>query len=152
MNRYFASIVLFTLAAVPVWGMSQYNKDDITIPPENYIVEIVDIDGVITRGENVTYDDQTLVSGTRGSTEVFIPFERIQSIDLTNNEDVITRELKDIKVNILLNDGSSLEINGKCHKELTGESDFGRFRIRLDHIRRVSILEKKQSPVGVEMQ
>lgn len=144
MNRLILNTILFLFCTLTVAGMSQFNKDDITIPPDNFIVEIEDIDGVIIRGENVTFDEATTVSVRRGSADVYIPFDKIKSVEPVDNENVITRELKEITVRITLKDGSQLETTGKSHNEITGETEFGRFRIRLDHVRRISVLEQKQ--------
>ncbi len=146
MNRLFLVTLMILTVAVPVFGMSGYGGDDIAIPPDNYIVEIVDIDGVITRGENVTFDEQTYISARRGSTEVFVPFEKIQSISLSENEAVITGEKKEIAVQITLSDGTTVDTTGMSHYEITGESEYGRFRIRLDHVRKMTLIEKKSLP------
>jgi len=125
-----------------VFAMSQFSKDEIKIPGENYMVEIVDIDGIKTLGENVTFDSDTIINVRRGSTEVFIPFEMISAVEMVNNEEVITKELKEIGMLIHLKDGSNVEVTGKSHFEITGESQFGRFRVRLDRVRNLSILKK----------
>jgi hypothetical protein len=139
-DKYLALSILI-LSVVSVSAMTQYSKDEIAIPHENFSVEIIDIDGVITRGINVTFNDMTVITARKGAADVYIPFQRISTLELIDNEFAITNESDDIEMRITLKDGSAFESRGMCHHEVTGESDFGRFRIRLDHIRSMTILE-----------
>ncbi|MGB3974931.1 MAG: hypothetical protein WBM02_07385 [bacterium] len=141
MRKKYLATAFFILCTVSIYGMSRYEKDDIAIPDENYPVEITDIDGVITNGVNVTFNDMTVVSAKKGSTDVFIPFSKITKIELKDNENVITNKLEDIEMHIFMKDGTLFTSNGMSHYEVTGESSFGRFRIRLDRIRKMMFLE-----------
>jgi hypothetical protein len=129
-------ILVFT---VSILGMAQHSKDEITIPHKNFRAIITDIDGVTTEGENITFNDQTVVHARRGSTSVFIPLARLASIEFLANEQVISKELEEIGMRLILKDGSVYETTGLSHHEITGESDFGRFRIRLDRVRRIEL-------------
>jgi len=126
-------------------SMSDCPKDDIMIPAENFEVEITDIDGVMTKGNNITFECQTYISAKRGSTTIFIPFDRIKEIKMLNTSDVITKKLPVINLQITLTDDSVYESEGTSHQELTGQASFGSFRIRLDHIKSIRFISMKKN-------
>lgn len=138
-------IAFLILCVVFTSGMSKYEKDEIAIPDEKFSVEIIDIDGVVTNGVNVTFNDTTFISAQRGSTDVYIPFRKISKIELKDNENVITNKLENIEMFISLKEGTVFTSHGMSHHAITGESDFGRFRIRLDRIRKITFLETQSS-------
>ncbi len=132
------SITLFCILAIVTssgLAMSGKSGKEIPIPTDNFRAVITDIDGVITEAFNVSFNGQTYITVKRGSTETYIPFERIKQIDLQENESVITEENPLISVSISLVDGSRFEATGQSRDEFTGEAGFGRFRIRMDHVR-----------------
>lgn len=145
MKNLYLTIPILILSVISVSAMTQYSKDEIAIPHDNFTVEIVDIDGVVTRGNNVTFNNMTVITARKGATDVYIPFQRISNLELIDNENAISNESEDIDMRITLKDGSTFESRGACHHELTGESDFGRFRIRLDRIRSMTFLEMTPS-------
>lgn len=141
MKRFLMILSLSLVASGLVLAMSGSPGDDIIIPPDNYVVEVTDIDGVVTVGSNVTFEKKTYVSAKRGSTSIFIPFDRIRMIEMLDSNEVITQELPEIDMRITLKDGSVYESTGGSSQEITGEAEFGSFRIRLDHIRKLSFSE-----------
>lgn len=137
--------VCFIIACIIVFSpgiqsMSQKERDEITIPHENFRAVITDIDGVATEGDSITFDDQVVVFAKRGSTTVYIPFERLSSIELIDNENVILKELEEIDMKLVLKDGSEFTTMGRSHHEITGKTQFGRFRIRLDRVRSIEFI------------
>ena len=124
-----------------VFSMSDCPDDDIVVPKENYEVEITDIDGVVTKGANITFECNTFITAKRGATTIFIPFDRIQEITMLDNNQVITKELAEVSMTVVLVDGSSYESKGASHQELTGLAGFGKFRIRLDHVKKIKFIQ-----------
>jgi len=133
--------LIFLASITLVSAMSKSPGEDILVPAENYIIDLTDIDGVVTRGSNVSFEKNLYLSAMRGSTAIFIPFDRIKTIEMLNNHEVITNELPDVDMTITLNDGSTYASKGASHQEITGEAGFGKFRIRLDHIQRIEFIQ-----------
>ncbi|HPQ40117.1 MAG TPA: hypothetical protein PLV45_07050 [bacterium] len=133
-------LALLVLTFMPVQGMSSCPDDDILIPDEDFKVNLTDIDGVVTAGGYVTFECQTYISAKRGATTIFIPFDRIKTIEMQNNNEVITKEMPEIEMIVTLVDGSQYTSKAMSNQEITGQADFGKFRIRMDHIRKIEFL------------
>lgn len=130
-------LIALLLVIAPALGMSDCPEDDILLPDENYKITLTDIDGVETVGGFVTFECQTYISATRGSTTIFIPFDRIKTIEMQDNDTVITQESPEIDMVITLVDGSQYRSRTMSHQHITGEAEFGKFKIRMDHIRKI---------------
>ncbi|MBN1295902.1 hypothetical protein JXA80_03915 [bacterium] len=146
MKQVIVTIIVIGMTLGSVFAMSSCPDDEIMIPDENYKVRIIDIDGVETIGSFMTFECRTFVSAKRGATVIFIPFDRIQSIRMKNNSDVITRELPEIEMTVTLTDGSEYESLAVSREEFTGQAGFGQFRIRTDHIRSIEFLNDAAVP------
>lgn len=138
--RSFSILFFVIILLTPtIRAMSNNSGDDIPVPLENFQGEILDIDGIVTKGFNLSFNGQTYVSATRGATQIYIPFERIQRVESVNIEDVITKEKESIQFLITLVDGTVIETEVRSRDELTGEASFGKFRLRMDHIRSIEV-------------
>ncbi|MBN1552203.1 hypothetical protein JW979_12085, partial [bacterium] len=71
------------------------------------------------------------------ATEIFIPFERIDHIEITDNNSAISAELPWVSLHITLNDQTDLEMSVKSDYEVTGKTSYGQFRVRIDHVKTI---------------
>ena len=120
-------------------AMSMKSDAEIPVPPEDFSATIVDVDGIMTKGSKIAFDGETFLHGFKGSTEVFIPFERIKNIQLSDNAQVITLEKLEINLHIQLTDSSEFDLHVRSASEITGEASFGTFKIRVDHVKSIEI-------------
>ena len=135
LNRHLKKIDLCACVIFLVFlaAMTSSPKDEIPLPEENFSGQIVDLDDVITEGTHLSINGFTYLSGRIGSTDAFIPLERIKQMRVTEKTD------DQLRLNVELIDGSNVEMDGDGKDEITGEAAFGQFRIRLRHLKSLVI-------------
>jgi len=140
MKNSFVHICLLIVYCSACFGMSGMPGDEIPIPVDNFEAIVIDIDGVKTHGKNISFNGKTVAGIMRGATETLIPFEQISRLDFINNEEVITNEAPRVRLTVTLVDGSSFEASAAIRDVITGETSYGSFRLRADHVRSLEIV------------
>lgn len=140
-------IMVFSMVTGLGLAMSDCPDDDIVVPKENFKIEFTDIDGVKTIGASIAFECKTFFTAKRGAATIFIPFEQIREITMLNNNEVVTKELPEVSMKVVMIDGTEYESKGNSNQELTGLAGFGKFRIRLDHIKNIKFIDDSPAPM-----
>jgi hypothetical protein len=139
------SILLIFVTISLCFGMSDKDPSEIPTPPADFHGVLIDIDQVTTQGSHISFNGHTFLTARRGSTEVYIPFEKIHHLELSGNESVITGEKNRIHARVVLRDDSVHEVTLRSDDTFTGEASFGPFRIRADHLLSLNITALKET-------
>lgn len=126
-------IILGMLVCKTAVTMTTPPKDEIPIPNLNFTGRIVDSDNIVTDGTHISIQGFTYLAGRIGSTDAYIPLERIKMLTIESNSD------EKIQMKVEMTDGSSVDITGDGDDEITGEASFGQFRVRLKNIKTMQI-------------
>lgn len=124
------------------YAMSDKDPSDIPKPQVDFHGRLTDIDNIVTEGAQIAFNGHTFISAKRGATSVYIPFEKIDRLEIRDNEAGITSEQNEIPGNLILTDGTEYELEFQSKDEVTGTASFGQFRIRIDHIRSLKLTSK----------
>ncbi len=149
MKVHIVLIILMSHLCFQCFAMTTNSGNDIPIPKDDYWADIEDIDGIITSGQSIAFNGEAYITAERGATIIYVPFERIKEISIFNNEEIITKEMDTMEISMVLTDETQFKAKVHAHDEITGKSNLGHFRIRLDHIRRLNFLEKRQKSTPV---
>ena len=135
--RYYTHILLLLLFTVFL-GMGELGSEvtpgQIPTPEKNFKAELIDIDGIVTQANMVSFNGRVVVSGSRGSSFVTIPFEKISTLEVERVEDNYA------ETKIVLKSGG--EVNLKIRKDIKcyGMTEFGTFFIYTGKVKSVSFL------------
>ena len=122
-----AAVVLMSMG-----GMGG-SDDAVPTPDRNFAATITDKTNVVTHAEYLACDGKTVLRAERGKTVVTVPFEKIRSAEFRNAE-------KDYQqVTLLLNDGTTHEVQVPNGEKCTGTTDLGAVSIRVRDLLRVQI-------------
>jgi len=146
MTKFKLPLVWLILITVPYcYAMSDKDPSEIPKPQVDFHGILIDIDQVTTEGTHISFNGHTFLSARRGSTEVYIPFEKISILELPGNETVITKEKNRINVHVVLTDDVVHDVSIRSDDAFTGEAAFGPFRIRADHLTSLKITQSNGS-------
>ena len=109
------------------------SDDAVPTPDRNFAATITDKTNVVTRTQYLACEGKTVLRAERGKTVVTIPFEKIRSAEFRNAE-------KDVQqVTLVLNDGTTHQVQVPNGEKCTGTTDLGAMSIRAKDLLRVEI-------------
>ena len=143
-TRYYSHILLLFVFLIFL-GMGELGTEvtpgQIPTPEKNFKAELVDIDGIVTEADMVSFNGRIVVSGNRGSSFVTIPFEKISTLEVDRVQDDYA------ETRITLKSGG--KVNLKIRKDIKcyGRTEFGTFFIYTGKVKSVSfqMVKKKDS-------
>lgn len=133
MKHSFYCAVSMIILCSQLHAMTTKPKDEITIPNENFQVSIIDRDDIKTSGQNATFNEYTFLSVKKGSMDITIPFERLTGFTVVSVTD------QQIDLEVTLRDGEVYRLSASPDDSITGEAEFGQFRIELRHVKQFSV-------------
>jgi hypothetical protein len=135
----YTRVVLLALSAVALLGLTTRAEDEIPETDQSFSAEIVDVSGARTTGDHVSVEGVTYFSVRRGSTTLFVPFARLQSVESAGeveDEDGVDR----IEATFTFQDGTTERGLLKSRETLYGASKLGNFQLRLGELRSIRFL------------
>ena len=131
-SRYFGLVILICFLTVGMGNMGERGVIDIPEPEKNYTATLVDQADVSMDLEKFSFEGQTYFIGKLGRAEISIDFDKIDSVLFILQDD-------QLKANVNLKDGKSLEIIVDKGKNCYGISSFGNVRIEVQDIKKITL-------------
>jgi len=131
------------LAAAPMLlGMDTRKDNEIPEPSAHYRVKITDRSGYETVVTDFSIDGDIFLGGQIGEGKLFIDLDRVQSVsfgEVTGDE---------IAGDITLNSGEILSLKINKRLECFGKTPYGHYKIGIQGVRQIDVLEKQPGPVA----
>jgi hypothetical protein len=99
-------------------------------PQADYKVVLVDQQGIRVELSQFAIDGQSFVLGTVGQGQVAIPFEKVQTLELVNQQG-------QLQAKVTLKQGDPVSMTVTAAIKATGKTSYGNFRIPLGEVGRV---------------
>jgi hypothetical protein len=116
-------------------GMGSFgNPDSVRVPETgtNYSATIVDLSGMATRVERLSFDGQANLSGQMGDADVSITFDRVKTITFVLHEDTLTAEVE-------LKDGKTVHVVMNKRAVCYGRFAYGSYKIGVMNIKSIKV-------------
>ncbi|MFC1854976.1 hypothetical protein ACFL2A_00350 [Thermodesulfobacteriota bacterium] len=134
MKRYLglAIILIISFFMMGMGDLGGTPEGSIPMPDKDYKATITDVNSVETVANFVSINGKGYVKGKRGSANVTIPFENINTVTVSLSEDE-----KDVDTDLKLVDGKSISIKVDGNLDLSGKTDFGTIKIKVRDITKI---------------
>lgn len=141
--------LLLGVLAFASLGLSTRAEDEIPETDKDVSAEIVDLAQTTTVGERLSIDGTTYFSVLRGKMTVFVPFEKLQSVQSSGqvkSEDGVDR----VEASFTFHDGTTEKGLIKARQVLYGVSKLGNFQLKLRDVRSIRFIGIAPRPPKVK--
>ena len=132
--------LLSLVCVCSAYSMSGRSGVDLPKPDESISAKITDKQGFIITANNVSVEGNTYFSLKRGNGTYFVNFNDIDHINFESASD------SKIDAKVFLRSGEKLNAVVDKLTILYGETSFGKFKIDIEGINKISFTKTKQSP------
>lgn len=126
-------------------GLTTQAEDEVPATDKNVSAEVVDTAQATTRGDHVSVDGVTYFSVLHGKMTIFVPFEKLQSVEAIGAPATIDG-VDRVEATFTFHDGSSEKGYLKARQTLYGASKLGAFQLKLRDLRSIRFLGVTAAP------